>query len=286
KIKLLLLVSIIAVVGFATITFARKTTQNTTTINLSEKDSSDVVKNLSDFGIVGGINVDQRTGKATQFLGKKPALSYMVLRGVFRPNTILNTGRSITEKKLKNAQSIDQLIENYPSNWIHAYNSVTVSTNVNGKIIEEHGKNEKLTAEQKKLIENAQSVLLVVQYQKKNAAGEVQNRQMNVPLIVTPKTEAKYEGGYNQMITYLKENSLKEINAKNFTHLPQPSISFTINEDGTPESVALKASSRDDEIDQLLVKLIKSMPKWEPAINEAGENIKQEFVLNIGQDGC
>jgi len=290
KTRLILLFSVVAIIGFATIAFGTKTIQNDNTTLSNIKDSNTVTQNLSDFGIAGGINVNQRTGKVTQFLGSNnntnPELSYMVRRGCFNPNSILNTGRAITEQKINNAQSIDHLIDNYPHNWIYGYNSVTVSANVNGKIIEKHGKDEKLTDDQKELMQNASSILLVVQYQRKNDAGEVQNRQMNVPLIVTPKTEAEYEGGYNQMITYLKENSLKEINAKNFNNLPQPTLSFIINKKGVAENVQLKATSGDKEIDQLLVEVIERMPKWKPAINDNGDNIKQEFVLNIGQDGC
>lgn len=210
----------------------------------------------------------------------------MVVRGGTGPNSLVSTGRAISEEKLKNAQTISDVIENYPSNWITAYNSVTVATTVNSKTIEAIGPDDKLTIEQKEIFKTATNILLVVQYQKENNQNEIQNRQMNVALIVTPKIEAEYIDGYDKMISYLKENSLNKINDKNFSHLPQPSISFVINAQGDVENVKLEATSRDKEVDVLLIKKVQNMPKWKPATNKEGINIKQEFMLNVGMDGC
>lgn len=282
---LIILITILTITGltaFSCVNNAKSETPN----NPLEIDTNSISKELSDFGIAGGIKIDYRTGKATQNAPSKPELSYMVVRGSSGSNSLTRTGRPIKEEKIRNAQTIADVIENYPSNWITAYNSVSVVTTINDKTIEAIGPDDKLTNEQKEILKTATNVLLIVQYQKENNKNEIQNRQMNVPLVVTPKTEAKYIGGFDKMISYLKSNSLKEINSKNFTHLPQPSISFIINEDGEAESVKLIDTSRDEEIDQLLIDLIKNMPKWTPAKNKDGVTIKQEFMLNVGQDGC
>jgi hypothetical protein len=210
----------------------------------------------------------------------------MVVRGSTGPNSLVNTGRAITEEKLKNAQSISDVIENYPSNWITDYNSVTVATTINEITIEAIGPDDKLTKEQKAIFETATNILLVVQYQKANNKNEIQNRQMNVSLVVTPEVEAKYKGGYEKMITYLKDKTLSSINDKNFNHLPQPSISFIVDGDGKVENVKLVKTSHDNEIDSLLINALKNMPNWKPATNKNGKKIKQEFMLNVGQDGC
>jgi len=88
------------------------------------------------------------------------------------------------------------------------------------------------------------------------------------------------------MIAYLQENSSDKIAAKKLNYLPQSSISFVVNEQGETENVLLTQSSNDAEIDQLLIELIKKMPKWKPAKNANGLNVKQEFVFNVGQGGC
>lgn len=274
--------------GFTAFSLVKESPIKKETFN--KKPSNTTSKKLSDFGINGGINIDYRTGKSTQFLASKNnnklELSYTVMRASFGSNAILRTGKAITQEKLRNAKTIADIIENYPSNWISAYNSVTVSSSVNGKIVEEHGVDENLTIAQKKLFNNASSILIIVQYQKENNSGEIQNRQMNVPFVITPEKEAEFIGGYDKMIEYLKENSLAKINAKEFSHLPQPTVSFTVTKEGNIKNVELKETSRDAEIDQLLVELVKNMPKWTPAISKNGEPIEQEFSLNIGQNGC
>ena len=278
----------ILIAGVTAFAFANNGISNDTF--LDKKDTSLTTKRLSDFGIGGGISIDYRTGKSTQFVNSKkdnkPELSYMVMRGSFGSNSILRTGKAITQEKLNNAKTIIDIIEGFPLNWISGYNSVTVSSSVNGKIVEEHGKDENLTVAQKELFNNASSILIIVQYQKENNSGEIQNRQMNVPFVVTPEKEAEFVGGYDKMIEYLKENSLAKIDAKEFSHLPQPTISFIVSKEGNVEKVSLKETSRDEEIDQLLIKLVKNMPKWNPAINKNGQAIEQEFSLNIGQNGC
>ncbi|MGB0881960.1 MAG: energy transducer TonB [Vicingaceae bacterium] len=278
----------ILIAGVTAFAFANNNDSNDTI--LDEKETTLTTKKLSDFGIDGGINIDYRTGKSTQFVNSKknnkPELSYMVMRGSFGSNSILRTGKAITQEKLNNAKTIADIIENFPSNWISGYNSVTVSSSVNGKIVEEHGKDENLTVAQKELFNNASSILIIVQYQKENNSGEIQNRQMNVPFVVTPEKEAQFIGGYDRMIEYLKENSLAKIDAKGFAHLPQPTISFIVSKEGNVEKVTLKETSRDKEIDQLLIEVVKNMPQWNPAVNKNGEPIEQEFSLNIGQNGC
>lgn len=281
---LIILISILTVTGLTAFSCINKNENSTE--HITENKTNPINTKLFDLGISDGIEIDYRTGKVTQMTSVKPELSYMVVRKSFGSNSILRTGRAITEEKLKTVNKIDDIIDNYPSNWISDYNSVTISASINGEIIEITGPDDNLTIEQKNLFKNASSFLLVVQYQRENDNGEIQNRQMNVPLVVTPEVEAEYVGGYEKMIKYLKKNSLSQINNKGFTHLPQPSISFVVSKDGIIENVKLKDTSRDKEIDQLLIEVVKTMPKWSPAKNKNGLAIEQEFTLNIGQDGC
>ncbi|PCJ00680.1 MAG: hypothetical protein COB15_02590 [Flavobacteriales bacterium] len=233
--------------------------------------------------------IDQRTGNVYFDFGIddlkkgpiKQELAYIVRgfkhEGFFRP---------ITQQKLNNAETISDVIENYPSSWIKDYNSVVISTTYKGEDIIATGPDATLTKEQKNLFKIASNILINVHYQKENYNDNVQNRQMNVSLIVTPEYQAEFIGGYDKMITYLRENSLDKLQFKDFTYLPQPSISFVINEKGEVDSVELDNSSKDEEIDKILVKLIKTMPKWKPAKNSKGDYIKQKFVFDIGMDGC
>ena len=109
---------------------------------------------------------------------------------------------------------------------------------------------------------------------------------MNTNYTVVPLVEAGFIGGNGRMLAYLKDGSQNEIAAKQFKHLPQPTIAFVVNEDGETENVKLIDTSRDKEIDELLVKLVKEMPKLMPAKTNGGIPVKQEFILMIGQNGC
>lgn len=254
---------------------------------ITEEDSSTV--QLNEFGINGGINIDIRTGLKTEFVADNSItknLFFMVQRGSSRNNTIPKIGRPISEEKLKNAKTIADVIESYPNNWIKDYNSVKIVATIDGKDVEAVGPNDQLTTEQKEIFKHATNVLINVHYQKENHENLVQNRQMNVALIVTPKNEAHFKDGYEKMIAYFKNNSIDKIEEKQFRYMPQPTISFVIKKDGSVSSVELTETSRDDEIDDLLISLVKGMPNWNAAVNSEGDAVEQEFVLMIGQDGC
>ncbi len=257
------------------------TEEHSTLENVSQSDSTNI--QLADIGINGGLNIDIRTGLKTEFVADKngPDLAYIV-----RGYTDQSFLRSIPKQKLIDAKEISDVIENYPSSFIQDYNSITISGIVNGEDIEASTKNATLSEDQKEILVNAPEVFISVQYQKKNYNDKVQNRVMNVSLVITPETSAEFKGGYMQLIEYLKDNCQGEIAAKNFRYLPQPSVNFIINEEGYPESVVLKSSSKDDEIDKLLIEVIKDMPKWEPGSNAEGQAVKQKFTLDIGQNGC
>ena len=248
----------------------------------SNSDADSTKIELSDIGINGGINIDIRTGKKVEFLtnSSKPELNYIV-RGYS------NRGfhKQITRQKLTQANAISDIIENYPNKWIKDYNSVVISGIGLNEKSEATSANHILTDEQKEVLSTSSEIHIAVHYQKKNYNDETQNRQMNTSFIVIPETQAQYKGGYENMISYLKNNSLTEINAKNLM-APQPIIYFTVNKNGTIENPEISETSGDSDIDNMLLKMLKNMPQWVPAKNAAGENVEQRFALDIGMNGC
>lgn len=237
---------------------------------------------FSEIGINGGITIDIRTGLKTSFVAdtKKPTLSYMV-RGYNNEDD----HKPITRQKLNSAKTISDLIENYPESWIKAYNSVVISGIGRHENSAAIGSNTTLTVAQKKILATASEIHIAVHYQKENYNDQVQNRQLNTSFIVTPEVLAKFEGGYDKMIAYLKENSLSKINSKNLI-APQSTIYFMINEAGKVENMQLTKSSGDIEIDEILLQVLSNMPKWTPARNAEGQVVKQKFALDIGMYGC
>jgi hypothetical protein len=286
--KKVIIISTLITVGVITaFGFVNRSTINNNSACAAQIKSDNI--ELSSIGINGGLIIDAKNGSVSQFLAATPDLFYSVQGRSIRTNTKQIFTQTITQEKLSKAQSINDLIENYPSSWIQSYRLVDIAVNVDGKITKEQSSNNELTKAQKEILNAvniASDIVIAVHYDKKNYNDKIETRQMNVSMLVVPEVEAEYVGGYAQMITYLKENSIDKILDKKLDYLPQPSISFVVNEDGITENVVLNETSKDAEIDKLLIELIQKMPKWNPAKNAKGLNVKQEFVFNVGMDGC
>lgn len=273
---------LITIIGFTAFGLVENSDENKAENFSSKIDTSTTIVELSQFGINGGINIDIRTGKKTEFLGnkKKSDLVYIVKGGSGQ-----NFQRPIDRQKLVKANSISDIIENYPENWIKDYNSVSISTIGENGTTESIGENAILTTEQKELLSSAHEIHITVSYKKANHNNTIQNREMNTSFVVIPEIQAEYNGGYDKMISYLKDNSLKEINAKNLI-FPQSVISFIVNENGDIEHPELSQTSGDKSIDNMLVKMLKGMPQFTPAENAEGIKVKQKLTLSIGVDNC
>ena len=204
------------------------------------------------------------------------------------------SGRPITEEKIKAAISLSDIIEYYPSNWIEDYTSVEILITHNKKEVKVVGKNEVLTDAQKEMIKSiapGAELLVTVNYKTKNpVTNNKEKRQMKVTFDVTPEVAAEYIGGYDEMITYLNDNSLDKFSEKNLEDLQFSSILFTVNKNGQVDNVRIDRTSGYNDIDDILVKIITGMPKWNAAKNADGLNVSQEFQFNFGlsnrMDGC
>lgn len=200
--------------------------------------------------------------------------------------------RTITMEKLKKANSLSDLIPYYPVNWIDEYISVEISSSCNDKNSKAVGPNDVLSEEQKYIfssIDLTADINITVRYKNINpVTDEFENHEMITYMAVVPETEAEYYGGYDQMIQYLKENSLEEIHNRNTQMLPFSRLLFTVNEQGNTENIKVVKTSGDLGVDKILIDLISNMPKWKPAENYNGINVKQEFEFVVGRamDGC
>ena len=269
--KILISSIVIAIVGFMAFGFISKKpvkVNNIASLTTSIKKGNPVV-NFSDINFSNPIPVKENIN-----------LFYAVSGSSNRP---------ITMTKLKEAKLLRDLIPNYPVNWITGYNTVELLTKNNGEEIKAHGENETLTAEQRNIINAlnmADNVVFNVWYKTKNSISDkVENRKMSVSMTVVPEVSAEYNGGYNQMIAYLKDNSISKISDKYSDKLQLITVFFTVNTSGKVEQVKLINSSTDTEIDALLVKLISEMPKWKPAKNVDGESINQKVRVYSWYEG-
>lgn len=199
--------------------------------------------------------------------------------------------RSIRKSELQNSKTLSDFIEGYPANWISAYISVEVSGKNNGVKTSLWSKSDVLSGEQIKMLTDLDigtEVVVKVKYNTKNIiTNALEESEMNVSLTIIPEVEAEYIGGYENMIAYLKESSSGKI-AMIGDNGVQPSVlGFSIDKNGKADDIKLIKKSGNIEIDNLLIELIKNMPKWNPAKNLRGESVSQQFNFRVGKvDGC
>lgn len=215
-------------------------------------------------------------------VSQKPDLFYAVGGAYSRP---------IRKSELQNSKTLSDFIEGYPANWISAYISVEVGGENNGLKTSLWSKSDVLSGEQIKMLTDlgiGAKVVVKVKYNTKNIiTNALEESEMNVSLTVIPEIEAEYSGGYEKLISYLKENSTDKIALIGDKEIQPSTIRFSIDENGNADNVRLIKTSGTAEIDNLLIELIVNMPKWNPAKNLKGESVSQQFDFKIGtMDGC
>jgi hypothetical protein len=234
-----------------------------------------------------------RDGMAASLPGESLDLSK-----IYAPNTDVSfrvRGKNehpVTKQKLNSACVLNDIFDHYPDNWINLYESVEISTEINGKIEKASGSNKVLSKEQKRILHSAEianNIKVLVNYKVKNyQTGHFEDKQLNYIMTVIPEKEAEYKGGYNKLIRYFREKSTSEIAAIKTGQLETAYIQFTVTEKGEISDIDLKKTSGSSQIDKLMVELIREMLEWNPAENSNGEKVSQnfEFALAVSGDGC
>ena len=197
---------------------------------------------------------------------------------------------SILKKELTNAESLSDIIIDYPGSWITDYVSVNISTETSTDKSIAKGTNEFLNAKQKKLLNSLDinsDVEIIVTYERRNSVlNEVNTHQLKINLTVVPQKEAFYEGGQSALMNYFEFNSKLITDGMELDSLKNGSFLFTISEEGKATNSILDRTSGYSEVDELMLNLLNNMPKWTPAENNSGEKVKQKFRFNFGAGGC
>ena len=192
---------------------------------------------------------------------------------------------SITKEQLKEAQTLIDLDENFKSSWVREYISVEVTASYKGITKKALGKNDTLTQAQKDLMAAAdlgKGISVVVLYMPENNLKHNEMKDMLFTFTVEPEKEATYPGGLQAMNAYLKKNAINKIPPGCFVNYDLSTVKFTVNEKGHVTDSHVFWPSKDEKIDALLLEAICNMPNWKPAEYADGTNVKQEFVLTVG----
>jgi len=202
-----------------------------------------------------------------------------------------NYKHAITKEKLSTARSMSDIIPYYPASWITSYTSAEISATGNGTTITSSSSNDIFSEEQIEMLGSLDfgtEIVIKIGYMHENSlTNKVEDGMMNYSATVVPDTEAQYPDGFDQLSLYIKQNTIDKISPEDSKEMQDASVIFTINEDGGIADVRISDTSGNREVDNLFLEVIHDMPKWKPATDSQGKNVKQEFVLTIStNEGC
>lgn len=197
---------------------------------------------------------------------------------------------AVSAEKVHQATNMSDLIDGYPVSWITEYVSTGISVVSGDKVNQAMSADANLTPEQVNLLKSADlgdDVVMDVTYKSKNIiTKELDVRTIHYAATIVPEHEADYSGGREPMMTYLQESAMNKIPNGTFKELQQAIIRFTVNEQGHITNPRVTISSGDPNIDNILLKALKDMPKWKPAQNSKGSKVTQDFEFIVGNSGC
>ncbi len=196
---------------------------------------------------------------------------------------------SITKEKLNEAQTLVDLNKYYKSSWVKEFVSVEVLASQNGKIRQVVAKNDVFNQEQKNIMNMADvgtDIIVKVRYIPDNTLKHNGIKEFDFTFVIEPEYEAKYPGGQQALMQYLKEKAINKIPDGIFNNYDLAIIEFTINEEGKTTDVqvfdSLYQTFSNEETEQLLLETISNMPRWKPAQYGNETKVKQEFALVVG----
>ncbi|MDP1746596.1 MAG: energy transducer TonB [Bacteroidota bacterium] len=175
------------------------------------------------------------------------------------------------------------------------YISVEILATCNGKVLMFESTSDKLTTEQKNILNAADlssNIRIKIMFKYKNQVNDNLNSgdkiiEGQLTVTVVPEIEAEYPGGFKQLTKYFTENVINKVSKTNGSkRVEQAIVKFNVNEQGQIVDAKILRTSTDPQIDKLLLDATNKMPKWKPAENSKGIKIKQGFSIPFGGDGC
>ncbi|MEY3413073.1 MAG: hypothetical protein RIQ70_1763 [Bacteroidota bacterium] len=198
--------------------------------------------------------------------------------------------RTVTKDVLEHSNLLSDIIAGYPVNWVKEYVSVEVLTEKDGKTEIAKGENQVLNKEQKSILNKADlesEVHINVRYISINSVTErKENNEMVVKMTVVPDIQAEFEGGYENLKKYLKDNLIDRIIENTPPEFQKGKVVFKIDPNGKLVDAEILESSGDTNMDNFLLEVFRNMPNWKPAQNATGEKVKQRFEFSMGIGGC
>ena len=198
---------------------------------------------------------------------------------------INNAPLSISRSQLNKASTLIDLNENYKADWVKKYLSVEVKTSSNGIVNKALSDNDILSQEQKHKMSTADEgsdITITVQYIPENDLVKSDSKEMQFMFKINPEYSATFANGQTKYFEYLEQNKIHDIVDAAYANKALAVVKFTVNEQGGVENVRLFESSKNDNVDESMLSIVRSMPNWKPAEYTSGMKVKQEMVLTAG----
>lgn len=192
--------------------------------------------------------------------------------------------------KLRSANNLRDFVDGFPSEWLGDNIKVELTATEKGKSRMATSVGEKLTPEQKVILNSCNlysTIQVSVKYQAENVVThKKENRNMEIKGTAFPDAEAVFIGGESKLRNYLRTQIDSQISDKEYLPSVRLLMGFTINESGNAVDVKIVKSSGNEKTDKLIIGILRTMPVWTPAIEKNGNKVKQDFVFNLGNGGC
>lgn len=193
----------------------------------------------------------------------------------------------ITLDTLQHAQTLQDINRRFKPSWVARYISVELAAKCGDQVQKATAPDDTLNPEQLAILRSAKkdcTIDVTVDYIPENELTDNPPRQLAFSLNILPIYEAKFPGGNSALKAYLKENIIEQIPETTLQQIAMVKIRFHIDENGQTADVRVFTPSHDNQMDQFLVEALCDMPPWQPAINEEGVKIPQEFEFSMGTD--
>lgn len=217
-----------------------------------------------------------------------------VIQEVSNPNFMYDVGSrywaTISKQDLYNAKSVLDIVpEVAEAWWTVKFETVKIAVLQGPFEISETGSEKTLNSAQKELLQSvdygSNFYIKALDTEIHPETGEIEYYTYYISVI--PEKEAKYEGGQDDLINYIRTSTSEHLSIVEDEKLKGGRMHFTVTKNGNISNTKLDSSCGYSEIDETMIELMNNLPgKWEPATNSNGEEIDQDLVFTFGMVGC
>ena len=104
---------------------------------------------------------------------------------------------------------------------------------------------------------------------------------------VVPEVEASFPGGKDALNNYLYENVVEKLTEKGtYSEVLPNGVQFVVDENGRIDDVEVIWMAEKPNWNDQIVEAFYAMPRWVPAQDVNGENVRQQFTIPFLNIGC